>query len=387
MNRAFCKKDKAEILARWKPADHGQKKSQGRFWKHTASLHHVSFAMLYVVLLILVYADAAGQTTADVPQTSPPPGIDIRAEVQPEVATVGDSLRIDLDIEMPEGYQAKIPEPEKQMGDFAILDFLPGPIGNESGMPQEPKPTEALQHHRARIIAAVYKTGKFVFPAIPVKLQTPDGEEITLSSPPLNIEIQSVLIDENPKLKDLKKQAEISEPIRWILWLIIALVASLLGAFTWYYWRKRRRRPVSYSPEQMKNLLDIAEADLKELLSRGFPENGMVKRFYVLLSEIVKRILESAYEIHTAEKTTSEIMDSVHRGPALEFENRKRIESFLTRCDIVKFAKYIPKTAEHEAISKDALQILEDAKKAVASRQSPVASDNYIQEDLIDQAN
>jgi hypothetical protein len=369
MNRALCKKDMAEILARWKPVDHGQTKSQGRFWKHTDSLHHGFFAMLSIVLLILVSADAAGQTTANTSQISPPPGVNIRAEVQPEVATVGDSLQIDLDIEMPEGYQVKIPEPEKQMGDFAILDFLPGPIANESGMPQDPTPTGALQHHRARIIAAVYKTGKFVFPPFPIKLRTPDGEEITLASPLLNIKIQSVLTDENPKLKDLKKQAEISEPVRWILWLIIALAASLVGIIIWHYWKKGRRRPVFYSPEQMRNLLDIAEADLKALLSRGIPENGMVKKFYVLLSEIVKRILESGYEIHTAEQTTSEIMDSLHRRPALESENRKRIESFLTRCDIVKFAKYVPTTVEHEAISKDALQILGDAKKTVGSRQ------------------
>ena len=206
-------------------------------------------------------------------------------------------------------------------------------------------------------------------------MQPPDGKEITLSSPPLNIEIRSVLTDKNPKLKDLKKQVEISDSGRWIRWLIVALAACFLGTVIWRYWKKRRKRPVSFSPEEMRNLLDIAEEDLKKLLAQGLPENGMIKKFYVLLSEIVKRILESGYEIQTAEQTTSEIMDSLYRRPALEPENRKRIESFLTRCDIVKFAKYLPTTTEHEAISRDALQILENAKKAVASRQLPVASE------------
>jgi len=292
----------------------------------------------------------------------------------PEIAAIGDPLQIDLDIAAPEGYRVKVTEPEPQMGDFAILEFFPELTVNEQGIPQEPIPTGTLQHHRVRIVAAVYKTGEFIFPPFPIKLQTPDGEEITLSSPPLNIEIQSILIDKNPELIDLKKQAEISEPVRWILWLSIALAASFLGTIIWYYWRKRRRLPVSYSPEQIQNLLDLAEADLKELLSRGLPENGMVKQFYVLLSEIVKRILESGYEIHTAEQTTSEIMDSVHRRSDLEKENRERIESFLIRCDVVKFAKYVPSTAEHEAVSKDALQILEEVKAVVSSR-LPVASE------------
>lgn len=364
----------AQTMDRCAPAIHARKIRQELLWSHPTLHHHGFAAALYILALIFIAVDCTGQTPLGASQRSIPPGVDVQIKATPEIATVGDSLQIDLDIEAPEGYQVKVEEPESQMEDFVILDFFPGPIAEEQREPQEPA-TEAPHHHRARIIAAVYKTGKFEFPSLPISLATPGGEEIALSSPPLNIEIQSVLFDENPKLKDLKKQAEISEPIRWILWLSIALAAALIGATAWYYLRKRRQRPVSRSPEQIRDLLEMAESDLKKLLSQGFPKNGMVKKFYVLLSEIVKRILESGYEIHTAEKTTSEIMDSLNRTSALETENRERIEYFLIRCDVVKFAKYIPSTAEHEAVSKDALRILEEAKKAVASRQLSVIND------------
>jgi hypothetical protein len=380
MNPADCETYMTETMNRCAHEIHTGKKPQELF-ANLPAMHHRAFAAaLYILALIFIAVDCTGQTAADASQTGIPPGVNVQIKAIPEIATVGDSLQIDLDIAAPEGYQVQVKEPESQIEDFVILDFFPVPIAKEQGTPQEPA-TGTPHHHRARIIAAVYKTGKFIFPSLPISLTTPSGEEIALSSPALNIEIQSVLFDENPKLKDLKRQAEISEPVRWILWIIIALAAALLGATAWYCWRKRRERPVSRSPEQIRDLLEIAESDLKELLSQGFPKNGMVKKFYVLLSEIVKRILESGYEIHAAEKTTFEIMDSLNHASALETENRERIEYFLTRCDVVKFAKYVPSTAEHEAVSKDALRILEEVKKAVASRQSPVGSEKQMLED------
>jgi hypothetical protein len=303
-----------------------------------------------------------------------PPGIEIHVKATPTTGTIGDPIRIDFDIAMPEGYRIEIPKPQTVIGDFAILDFSPGPVIAGTGISPTPKPSETARtgappHHQAQMIAAIYKTGKFTFPSIPIKIKTAEGREIAASSPPVSIEIQSVLGDKNSGLKDLKKQAEIPEPIRWALWLSIALAIVILGAIAWFFWKRRLKRPAPLSPEQTQNLLDLAEADLKNLFARGFPDNGTEKRFYILLSEIIKRILEAGYEISTAEQTTSEIMDSLHSRVISEPEDAARMESFLLRCDVVKFAKYIPSIMEHESAAKDALQILAQAKKAAGSRQ------------------
>ena len=184
------------------------------------------------------------------------------------------------------------------------------------------------------------------------------------SSPPVNIEIRSVLNDKNQNLIDLKKQAEIPEQWIWLAWGTIVIGVLILGAVLWIGLKRRHKRPVPLSPVQVQNLMDLAEADLRNLIARGLPESGYEKQYYVLLSEIVKRILEAGYGIHTAEQTTSEIMSSLHKKTGLESAKTELIESFLIRCDVVKFAKYKPSGIEHEAASKDALQIL----KAVGSR-------------------
>ncbi len=297
-----------------------------------------------------------------------PPEVEIRLEAHPKIATVGDPIRIELDIVMPEGSTVEIPRPEAQTGDFAVLDFFPGPTVPDDGKAAEPPGDEPLRHHRARILAAVYKTGKFVFPSLPLKLKTKEGKEIPLAAPTAAIEIQSVLPEEDPQLKDLKKQAELPEPAYWPFWLAAAAVCAVLGWLLRRYWKKRSRSPQPLSPAEVRNALDLAEADLRELLARGLPDARGAKHFYVLLSEIVKRILEAAYEIPTAERTTLEIADSLHGMHLPQPEALDRIESFLLRCDAVKFAKYIPSGAENESASEDALRILQEAREAANSR-------------------
>jgi hypothetical protein len=117
--------------------------------------------------------------------------------------------------------------------------------------------------------------------------------------------------------------------------------------------------------------LDLAEADLRDLLGRGLLEKGLVKQFYVSLSDIIKKILEAGYSVQTYEKTTSEIMASLRNGSrAAAASEIERIESLLINCDLVKFAKYIPPKAETETVLKSTMDLLESCRKL---RESPPA--------------
>ena len=340
-------------------------------------------AVLWIALPGLMLPPVAGQTPQNPDQASLPPGVEVHVHTTPQTGTVGDPIQIDLDISMPPDYQVEIPPPRSQEGDFVILDFMPGSTTPEAlrarpDSQSSPEQKEKRLHRRYRILATVYRTGKFTFPAIQMKLKTAEGKVIPIESPPVNIEIQSVLTDKDKNLKDLKKQAEIPEPFPWILWSGIALALIIIVVIAWFLRRRHRRRPVSFSPEQTQDLLELAEADLRDLLARGLPDSGMEKQFYVLLSEIVKRILEPGYEIQTAERTTSEITESLNSKPSMETKNLEKIEFFLLRCDIVKFAKYIPSRTEQEAATQDAIQILEEAKKAVGARQSSVVEEQPV---------
>jgi len=297
-----------------------------------------------------------------------PPGVEVRVQAEPQKATIGDPVRINLDITLPKGYQVRLPQLGSQEGDCAILNVLPGPSIPDSALPPGQKPAvppgapepAGPSHHRAQIVVAVYKTGEATFPSLQLTLRDPAGKERELPTPPIKISIQSVLSEKDQNLNDLKKQAEMPEPPRWLLWLALGLVGLLLAALAWWLYRRRSRRIGAPHAGPQLDPLQLAEAELYDLLARGLLEKRLVKQFYVALSDIVKRILEAGYGIDAIEKTTDEILEALRaqNSPRVPPEELETVESFLGACDLVKFAKCIPSQAESDGAVKDAYHVL-----------------------------
>jgi hypothetical protein len=319
------------------------------------------------VLLLSPMIWASGQMNAT--PSALPSGLAIEIKASSQSITVGDPIRLELDVSMPSGYQAENPILDKQLGDFVILEYAPEPAA------QKPVTPGPQTHYRAHITAAAYRTGTLEFPAIQINVRPPDGKPVAIKSAPVKIEIRSVLSEKDRDIKDLKKQAEMHEPIRWGLWICVFLALGIITAIIWILWKRRRKRvPVVPAPPP-QDLLDLAEAELRELLAHGMPGGTAAKPFYVRLSDIVKKMLEAGYSIHTSEQTTSEILDSLKSQPEQNPEEMEKIEAFLNRCDLVKFAKYIPSESEQDAAVKESWRILKACRDLVASRRALIVSD------------
>jgi hypothetical protein len=206
-----------------------------------------------------------------------------------------------------------------------------------------------------------------------------EGKESQVSSPPVKIRIESVLEHEEADLRDLKRQAEIEEPVSWLWWLALGLPA--LALLLLLIRRRSKRHPeLAQKPAARPeaDALDVAESELKALIGRGLPEKGMAKEFYVQLSEIVKKALEGSYGTQTVEKTTTEIVDALAGAsstgrPYPDPENLERIETLLLSCDMVKFARYIPSQAENGTAVQLAFQVIADCRSRRQVSHSGVA--------------
>ncbi len=337
--------------------------------------------MLWFAMLIgWVHGAALAQPSAQ-PGSTLPAGVEVKVQAEPRKATVGDPIRIDFDIAHPPEYQVRVAEPEKQLGQFSILAFYPDlkapfPASTPASTPQaNPDQLGGIIHHRAEFIVAVYKPGEFEFPPPAISIVDKSGKEVRIPVSGIKIQIVSVLDEKDQNLRDLKKQAEIPEPARWLLWASLALLALALAGACWGLWRRKKRRLVPVATLPAIDPLDAAEAELRNLTSGGLPDQGLVKQFYVALSEIVRKILEAGVEIPTLERTTAEIMEELSGAlkSGEERENLRLVEVMLTDCDLVKFAKYKPSADETRTTVERAFRILREcrAHKARSTRPLP----------------
>ena len=152
--------------------------------------------------------------------------------------------------------------------------------------------------------------------------------------------------------------------------LILALIA--LGVFVYRKFRHASQKPVPV-PVDTRTPWEIALDELNQLEGERLVERGMFKEYYSSLSDIIRRYFERRFDVRAPEMTTEEFLWSLEGSRDLTADQKSTLKSFLNSCDIVKFAKHVPRAAEAQESSHFARQLI-DATKEVQIAQSPVTN-------------
>lgn len=75
-------------------------------------------------------------------------------------------------------------------------------------------------------------------------------------------------------------------------------------------------------------------------------EQGKIKEFHILISNIMRFYVERRFGVHAPEQTTEEFLEAVSRDHLFDSPTRNTLKEFLFHCDMVKFAKYRPEMSE-----------------------------------------
>lgn len=129
----------------------------------------------------------------------------------------------------------------------------------------------------------------------------------------------------------------------WILYTIagVVLVLVAIGIYLVKARRKKVQEIVLPPPE------DIAMEQLRRLVEEKLVENGAIMEFYNRIQEILRSYIENKYDIHAPKRTTQEFMDELRaakNSPVAKYQ--KQLDSFLTHCDLVRFATHQPDKTE-----------------------------------------
>jgi len=265
----------------------------------------------------------------------------VSVEVDPPRARLSDEPTLTLTIDYEQGVTVREPPFGESVGNFLIRDY-------RTPLPQ-------IRGDR-EIIQKIYtleptQTGKLAIWPISVTFTDTrpngDGQQHTVQTEGLTIEIDSIVDSEVPSLGELRPAAgpvELpSSGGTGLWWAVAAIVVVVAAGLAWRRWKRHGKaaEQVPLSPQE------LAYLELARLLEERLAERD-VKLFYVGLTGVVRRYIERTTGVRAPEQTTEEFLHQISRQQTFASEESRRLKGFLEVADLVKFAAHQPRTEDVE---------------------------------------
>lgn len=293
---------------------------------------------LLLVLLGTVFAE------------QPPGDLAISSHADRTAVTIGDIIQYTLSVEWAESIQVEPPSLAANLGNFEIRDYQT--IG--------PRPSgEGRLKISTTYQIAVYEAGEYTIPGVPINYIDRQKQPKTVNSEPIDIMVKSMDPDLSGTIRDIRSPASI--PIDWRPFIIggaIALAVLLAALIGWIIWRQRkagRLRKQAFGFERPAHQWALEALD--KLLAAGYLDEGLIKQYYIEVSEILRGYLQRRFLFNAPEQTTSEIMTEALNLP-LTADQRDKLRWFLEMADLVKFAKYLPQSGTHPKMIETARDLI-----------------------------
>ena len=155
-------------------------------------------------------------------------------------------------------------------------------------------------------------------------------------------------------LRDIKGPIEIPTVVMWLIRIGIVLVLAGLLWLGWWLWQKRR-------PKDDKSVALVPpDQRARERLAQALAFIDQPERFCTAVSEITRTYLEERFGLRAPDQTTEEFLAELPRSIVLDLRHKEFLTDFLTRCDLVKFARFEPTRPELEQLHASALNLVEE---------------------------
>jgi hypothetical protein len=311
--------------------------------KHNIPFHVLLVACLLLGVLLCVSSAAASQVQARLDSTR---------------ARIGDRLTLTVTAHSAAGETVQFPDIKSHLDKFELLDELPAErVAEEGG---------AALIRRSWVITA-FETGQLEVSGLPLTVMNADGAVDTLWTEPQQVEVASLVQDTlNAQIRPLRGLVEVPRLWKQIaLWSLIGLALLVALVLLWRKYLRRRAEKLAGDqaavPSRPAHLVALEELDRIKLL--GLIEKGELKRFHILVSEAVRRYLEGRYGVVAPEMTTWELTATFQLRKDIDPAIKELTRGFLEDCDMVKFAKYVPKIVEINATFNRAYEIVEKTRQ------------------------
>lgn len=196
------------------------------------------------------------------------------------------------------------------------------------------------------------------------------ADTLVKSTPPFVIKIRPLQIDTTKEISDVKPPERI--PWGWLEYSILFGGLALAAFLGWLIYRRFKKKPVEEKiveePVKILTNFDKALAKLEEIDRIGYLNEGKVKEHFSEVSDTLRWFFEVEFGFLSLEMTTRETIQSLNKK-GMSQEIISGVDDFLTRADMVKFAKYTPSEVEQSNYIAGAVTLLKacDRKSSAGS--------------------
>ena len=289
------------------------------------------------IIAIIIALFAVGVVAAQTPAS-------VTITPSTDSVTVGDPVELTVTVNHPAGTQVLMPELEPNWGNFIVRSQSPvTTVDNGDGT------ATSTQLIDTRLFAP----GAFETPPLNITIADSNGRLTEASAPPIAITVNSVLVEGDTELRDIKPQATLPGALTWPIF--VAALGALIAGIVWFIARRVKESFDNRLPHEVA--LDTLTAVEREQL----PENGRFKEHYTLVTDALRAYVEQTQGIQATDRTTSEIQKELSKS-TLTTEQAKQFTTILSESDLVKFAQFTPDIESAHALVTESRQFIEETK-------------------------
>jgi hypothetical protein len=286
-------------------------------------LHSMLFAVSLAVALILVLMGYPVQAAGN---------IQVNLIVNRSELTVGDPVELTLEVTHPAGYQVIFPQLEQTWGPFEVQGQSQATtVANNDG-------TETTYQ---TVTVTLFDLGTFETPALPLTISDGTGGIIEEVTPPVSLTVVPTRADGDTALKDIRPQAELSLPSIFPMLMAGMLLAAVAAGVGWWMFRRWRSNRPLVPVIDNRPPYQVAFDELNRIDGLGLPDKGRFKEHYTLVTDCLRTYIERQFHVHTFDRTTLELKQSLRQSSMAPDHARHVIDLFV-ESDLVKFAKLTP---------------------------------------------
>jgi len=258
-----------------------------------------------------------------------------------ENPSIADRINLSIEVTAKEDYEVQLPSFGEKLEQFGIVDY-------HTSQP------ELVEKNTKRVsrsyVLEPFLSGDYKIPPMKVvfwKEGDKDAKKHEIETETVTIKVSSLLPENlaDLKIREIVPPVELPRsPARWI-WLAVvtgaATAALAAGIIIW----KRRHRGTE-GTEASIPAHEIAFRELEKLIDEDLTKKGQIKLFYQRISDILRHYIENRFDIHAPEQTTEEFLQDLESSEELNMAYRTLLKTFLSHCDLVKFAEHQPATQD-----------------------------------------